>query len=58
MLFTPLDLCNGSCHIKVPAKFGEGSSVRADALCIGLLGLVGRGNVGKLKQAGTFCTTL
>ena len=48
MLFTPLDLCNGPCHIKVPAKLGEGSFVRADVVCIGLLTLVGRGNVGKL----------
>ena len=54
MLFTPLDLCNGSCHIKVPAKFGEGSFVRADVLCIGFLSLVGRGKCGEVKTGRDF----
>ena len=40
---------------KVPAKFGEGSSVWADGLCIGCLGRsVGSSKEGKFKHAGFF----
>ena len=54
----PLALCTtGSCE-KVPAKFGEESSVKADGLCIGCLSQwaeVGRENS---NMQEFFCTTL
>ena len=40
------------------AKFGEGSSVRADWLCIRCLRLVGRRKVGDLNRGHFFGTSL
>ena len=46
-----------SCE-KVPAKFGEGISVRADGLRIGCPGSVGSRKVGNSNMREFFCTTL
>ena len=49
--------CTGSSKRK-GAKFGEGSSIRADWQCIGCLKLVGRGKAANSNRGHFFCTCL
>ena len=43
---------------KVPAKFSDTCSVRADGLCIGCPQLVGRRKAGNSNMQELFCSTL
>ena len=49
--------CTGSCE-KVPAKFGEESSVKADGLCIGCLGQWAEVRRENSNMQEFFCTSL